>query len=71
MEKDPLVIIGNENTDSYKNILTTPAVYLLAFFILFYVGAEVTTGGTNAGRYNNDSVSYGLIVTFFLFYIFI
>jgi fucose permease len=34
-----------ENTGSYKKILTTPAVHLLAFFILFYVGAEVTIGG--------------------------
>lgn len=27
-------------------VLTNPAVHLLAFFILFYVGMEVTTGGT-------------------------
>jgi fucose permease len=45
-EKDLLETSGNENMGSYKAILTTPAVHLLAFFILFYVGAEVTIGGT-------------------------
>ena len=45
-EKDPMEISSNEKTGSYKIILTTPAVHLLALFILFYVGAEVTIGGT-------------------------
>ena len=45
-EKDPLETGDDDNSGSYKKILTTPAVHLLAFFILFYVGAEVSIGGT-------------------------
>ena len=43
-QKDPTS--GGEKSGSSKEILTTPAVHLLAFFILFYVGVEVTIGGT-------------------------
>ena len=31
---------------SFKKVFTSPAVHLLAFFIFFYTGAEVTIGGT-------------------------
>ena len=43
-EKDPTG--GNENSGGSKEILTDPAVHLLAFFMLFYVGVELTIGGT-------------------------
>ena len=43
-EKD---LTGNsENSAGSKEILTNPAVHLLALFILFYVGVESTIGGT-------------------------
>jgi hypothetical protein len=36
---------GNERKGNSKEVLTIPAVHLLAFF-LFYYGAETTMGGT-------------------------
>ena len=36
----------SEKIGSTRMVLTNPAAQLLAFFILFYVGMEVTTGGT-------------------------
>ena len=56
-EKD--LTSGSENRSSSKEVLTTPAVHLLALFILFYVGVELTIGGTcSAGRCDNDFLSY-------------
>ena len=34
------------NLGSFNKLWTTRAVHLLAFFVLFYVGVEVTMGGT-------------------------
>ena len=46
-EKDPTDLTsGNKRIDTSKEVLTTPAVHLLAFFIFFYFGVEVTMGGT-------------------------
>ena len=45
-KKDPLATSDNEKKGSFKKILTTPAVHLLALFMLFYVGAELAIGGT-------------------------
>jgi fucose permease len=37
---------GIEKSGNSKTVLTNPAVHLLAFFILIYVGVEFTIGGT-------------------------
>ena len=44
-EKDTQETTGSERMGSFKKVFTTPAVHLLAFFIFFYTGAEVTIGG--------------------------
>ncbi|KAH6917868.1 major facilitator superfamily domain-containing protein [Coprinopsis sp. MPI-PUGE-AT-0042] len=36
---------GHDDQNSFKQIMTTKAVHFLAFFILVYVGVEVTIGG--------------------------
>lgn len=36
---------GNEDSGTFKKVITTRAVHLLAIFILIYVGVEVTMGG--------------------------
>ena len=44
--KDPSsAAADNEKMGSFKKVLTTPAVHLLAFLVLFYVGMEITMGG--------------------------
>ena len=43
-QKDPTG--GSEKLGSIKMVFTNSAVHLLAFFILFYVGTEVTIGST-------------------------
>ena len=46
-EKDPTdSTSGDERMGSSKEVLSTPAVHLLAFFMLFYYGVEMTMGGT-------------------------
>ncbi|KIJ23443.1 hypothetical protein M422DRAFT_39610 [Sphaerobolus stellatus SS14] len=41
----PPVETNNSQHSTMRQILTTPSVHLLAFFILVYVGIEVTIGG--------------------------
>ena len=36
---------GSEGSGTFKKVITTRAVHLLALFILIYVGVEVTIGG--------------------------
>ena len=43
-EKD--LTSSTENLGSFNKLWTTRAVHLLALFIFFYVGVEVTMGGT-------------------------
>ena len=80
-EKDnTLETTGSKKMGSFKKVLTTPAVHLLAFFILFYTGVEVTIGGTvlavvtttsfhtryNAGLMMDLFLTLGWIVTFII-----
>lgn len=53
LEKECLRLIGQETAEkgadehsSFNQILRIKAVHFLAFFILVYVGVEVTIGGT-------------------------
>lgn len=66
-EKDPLETSDDEISGSYKKILTTPAVHLLAFFILFYVGAEVTIGGMVLAVVITTFLQCGLLMVSFSF----
>jgi fucose permease len=38
-------VSGDDGKGKFRQIMTNRSVHLLAFFILFYVGVEVTIGG--------------------------
>ena len=38
-------VSGDDGQARFRQIMTNRSVHLLAFFILFYVGVEVTIGG--------------------------
>ena len=64
-KKDPTS--GSEKMGSSKEILTTPAVHLLAFFVLFYFGVELTMSG-NATSFHTRTMQVDDRLLFFLFF---
>ncbi|KAJ2915494.1 hypothetical protein MD484_g4896, partial [Candolleomyces efflorescens] len=44
------VVTDDSGKGKFRQIMTNKSVHLLAFFILFYVGVEVTIGGLALGR---------------------
>lgn len=54
------VIEEGQDAGKFKQIMTQKTVHFLAFFILVYVGVEVTIGGENLVESTANQILMGL-----------